>query len=433
MRNKLYVLLASSMFWNTPASGQNYAVYNSYHVNQYLYNPAEVATEYAYIFVNHRQQWLGFEGAPTITTVNFNTLVNETHSGVGIKASSFKRGPLTTTDFLLSYAYGIPFKRQTALYFGMSAGAISNNIDITGMDLSDPAVANYMDNNIQPAGNVGMVLKTGSGFNLGVVLPQLFDPGFNSAQNFDIAFTPLDNIIISSYFRKKIEGKLVSRSKKGVKAKVKTSERYAPFELHALYKYAKYGTSQYEVMGKLNLSENFWLGAAYRQAYGLTGSLGFSFNKFLMSYSYEPGSQPQQGFSTGTHEIQLGLRLGEARKFKRETPVLRSTLRSASQQHSARFQHTEEDPDNIRNDQQVKKKYYVVIRSFTDFAAADSYKKKLIAEKYNGNVFYNEKDKTYYVYVFETGNAGEAHEEVRNLKAYTKLREARMLTVTIEE
>lgn len=428
------ILLVNTMLRCLPASAQNYSVYNSYYINPYLYNPAEVASEYTYVFVNHRQQWMGVEGAPVLTTLSFNTLLNETHAGIGAKVSSFKRGLLNTTDLNLTYAYGVPFSQKTTLFFGLSAGVISNAIDLTQTDATDPAISNYLANNLQPSSNFGMLLRTASGLNLGVVLPQLFYPKFNSLESFEnTTVTPIDNVIVSGYFRRKVEGKIVSRNRKGVRAKKKTKEAYAPLEFYAIYKYAKAGNNQFEVMGKLNLSENFWLGATYRQSYGFAGSLGFAFHKFLLSYSYEPGNQPEPAFSKGTHEMQLGLRLGDVKKFRRVTPVLRSTLKTTAQQHSARFQHTGEDPDNIRNEQEIKKKFYVVIRSFADFTSADTYKKKLIGDKFNANVFYNPKDRKYNVYVFETTKQSEAHEEVRNLKTYTKLKEARVLTVTVEE
>lgn len=431
MRNRIYVLVfAINIFCHAPAFAQNYSVYNNYYVDQYLYNPAEVATEYAYLFVNHRQQWLGIDGAPVVTTVNFNTMFNESHAGIGVKASSYIRGLQSTTDFNLSYAYGVPFSQKTSMFFGLSAGAISNNIDVTNLDPADPAMSSYLENNIQPAADFGLLLRSASGLNLGIVLPQLLINRFNSAENFeDVSVSPLDNVLVTAYFRKKVESKIVSRNRKGIKAKVKTAESYSPLELYAMYKYSKIGLNQFEVMGKLNLSQNFWLGASYRQGYGLTGTLGFSIDRFLLSYSYEPGNQPEPAISNGTHEMQIGLRLGSPRKFRRETPVLRSTLKSATQQHSARFQHTGEDPDNINSEQQVKKKYYVVIRTFGDFISADAYKKKLVGEKYNANVFYYGKDKKYHVYVFETTRQSDAHSEVRNLKAYTKLKEARLLTV----
>jgi type IX secretion system PorP/SprF family membrane protein len=434
MRNFFYVLVLIQCLTYSRTDAQNYAVYNSYYINPYLYNPAEVATEYAYLFVNHRQQWLSIEGAPVLTTVSFNTMLNESRAGIGLKISSYKRGLLTTSDFTFAYAYGIPLSKNSNIFLGLSGGAISNTVDISQVDPTDPAVGKYLANNLQPAANFGFLIRSASGLNFGVALPQLFASKFNSAASFEnTAVSPLDNVIVSTYFRRKVEGKIVSRNRRGVRAKVKTKDSYAPLEFYALYKYSKAGTSQFEVMGKLNLSQNFWLGAAYRQSYGLTGSLGFSVSRLLISYSYEPGNQPAPEFSQGTHEMQLGLRLGKAKKYKREAPVLRSTIRVANEQHSARFQHKEEDPDDIHQDGTVKKKYYVVIRAFGDFTAADIYKKKLIEQKYNANVFYNPADKKYYVHVFETTKATEAHEETRNLKNYSKLREARVLIVTIKE
>ncbi len=413
------------------ADAQNFPVYNSYYVNPYLYNPAEVASEYTYVFVNHRQQWMNIEGAPVLTTVNFNTMLDNSHSAIGAKLSSYKRGLLHTNDVALTYAYGIGLSEKSRLYFAMSAGAISNNINADEADLSDPAVANYLADNIQPAGNFGFMLKSESGFNFGVALPQLFGPKFNSLSNFEhTSISPMDNVIVSAYYRKKMSGKMVNRRRKGVNRKVKTDESYAPLEIYALYKYAKAGNSQAEAMIKLNLSQNFWLGAAYRQSYGMSGSVGLSFSKFLLSYSYEPGNQPEPAFSQGSHEIQLGLKLGSAKSFRRKAPMLLSRLRQQATVRTSRFKQ-EIPPLNsgIQLTTVAKTKYYVVIKVFTDFTSADKYKQELRSDKFNANVFYYERDRRYYVHVLETEKSAEAHQEVRNLKTYTKLKTARVLTI----
>jgi hypothetical protein len=70
---------------------------------------------------------------------------------------------------------------------------------------------------------------------------------------------------------------------------------------------------------------------------------------------------------------------------------------------------------------------------FNDFTQADAYKRKLLGDKFNSDIFYNPQDKKYYVHVLETFKASEAHEEIRNLKAYTKLKDARLLVVTSEK
>jgi len=377
---------------------------------------------------------MNVEGSPVTSALTFTTLLNESRAGLGGKITSYNRGLLNTTDFSLTYAYGIPTGQKNWLFFGLSGGAVSNSIDLTKIsDPNDPAIAGYLANNIQPAASFGMLYRSGSGINIGVSLPQLFPGVYNSTSSFsELTVSPTDNVFFTIYYKRKVESKIVSRNRGGLKQKVKTQEAIAPLEFYFNYKYSKYGNSQFELLAKLNLTQNFWLGGSYRLPYGFTGNLGINVQRFTFGYSYEPGNQPQDGFSQGSHEVILGLKLGQLKKFKRAAPVLRSTLtKSPTEKHTARFQETVEDPDQINQQQgEVKKKYFVVIRVFNDFTAADVYKKKLITDKFNADIFYNPQDRKYYVHVLETLKAAEAHEEVRNLKTYTKLKEARVLIVT---
>src|SRR5690606_5806598 len=127
---------------------------NSFYVNPFLYNPAEALTQYTQVYALHRQQWLNIEGAPTLSAFSFNTLLNETRAGIGGKFSMYSRGLLTTSDVSLTYAYGIPLGKKNWFFFGLSGGAISNQIDIDKItninELNDPAIVRYLDNNIQP-------------------------------------------------------------------------------------------------------------------------------------------------------------------------------------------------------------------------------------------------------------------------------------------
>lgn len=418
------------------AYGQNYPVYNYYYINPYVYNPAEVATENTYIFFDHKRQWMGLPGAPVLSSLSFNTLLNHTRSGIGVKASNYKRGILSSTDISFAYAYGLLLNKQkSTFFFGMSAGLISNSIDMSQLtedDLSDPVLANYLANNIQPAANFGMLLRAASGVNIGLTLPQLFTPDFNAETHFDASgFSPLDNAIVSFYYKKQVDGKLVHRKKRGIRAKVKTAKSAAPVEFYSFYKYNAQGPGQLETTLKLNLSPYFWLAGGYRLSYGLTAGTGFSLGNLILGYSYEPGGQPQSGFSRGSHEILLGIKIGDPKIFKHTTPLIRSMIKTApNEQHLARFQQTQEDPTAVEDPQnQPKKKFYVILRGFGDFTSADNYKKKILEQKFNADIFYHEKEKKFYVFVFQSTKAGEAHEEARNLKNYTKLKEARVLEV----
>jgi type IX secretion system PorP/SprF family membrane protein len=415
------------------SSGQNLTVYNSYFVNPYFYNPAEAATEHSYVHINHRQQWMGFDGAPKVSSITFTTLLNDTRTGLGLKATSFSRGLLQTKDFSVTYAYGVPLSTNNTMYFGLSGGAISNAIDMTGIDSNDPALSNFLANNIQPAANFGMHYRSASGINLGVALPQMFNPKFNSQSNFDnTTFTPVDNMIFSAYYKRKVEGKLISKRKGNIRAKVKTAEAMAPLEFYFLYKYSKTGNNQLEGTVKYNLSENFWLSALYRQAYGFAGGVGFSIRNILLNYAYEPGNQPQPRSSSGSHEFHVGFRIGDVKKFRRPPALLKSTIKTViNEQHFARFEQNIEEKDNDNTSD--KKRYFLVVKSFNEFSLADAYKKKLIAEKFNADVFYYEKENKFYVFVFQSAKMSEIHTEARNLKSFTKLKNVKILTVVISK
>jgi type IX secretion system PorP/SprF family membrane protein len=435
MKHILRIIPCILALWCPTSWAQNYPVYNSYYANPYLYNPAAIATDYSYLFVHHRQQWTGVEGSPVLSAISYNSMIDQTRAGVGFKLSSYQRGLLNTTDLSLSYSYALPVSKTSMLYFGLSGGAISNSVDITkATSPSDPALLNGAANNFQPTANVGLLFQSASGINLGLVLPQLFSTTYLSTNFSEFSVSPTDNFIASIGYRKKTAGKIVTKKIKGVKRKMKSEEGIAPLELYLLYKHAALGNSQFEALAKLSLSENFWVGGSYRQNYGVIMHTGIQVKKLLIGYSFELGSQPEAGFSSGTHELFAGLKLGERKKFKKNAPTFRSTLTTTNQpQHRARFQHAaDDDPEAVVHESGTKaskKQYYVVIRAFADFAGADVYKKKLINDKYNADIYYHEKDRKYYVHVLKTKKSSEAYEEARNLKNYTKLKDARVIVI----
>lgn len=416
--------------------GQSLPIYNSHFANPFFYNPAVAATEYTQVFIHHRQQWLGIEGAPVSSSLTLNSLIDNTRVGLGFKIASYQRGLLSTTDFSFAYAYAIPTSQKNKLFFGLSLGASTNAVDVnSASDPSDPVFSTYVANNLQPAASAGLLYQTAAGLSVGVTLPQLFAPSFLDPSFTALQPSPLDNIIGSLSYRKKLEGRALTKKLKGLKTKSKSMDVYAPLELYLLYRYSAYQTSQLEAMAKFNLSPAFWLAGSYRQSYGVVAHTGFNIKQLSCGYSFELGSQPESGFSQGSHEFFVSMRLGDKKKFKKEAPQFRSTLTAPQgPQHHARFQRESENPENviIETKKEPKKKYYVVIRAFVDFTAADTYKKKLIAEKYNADVYYHPKNKLYNVYVFSSEKSSEAYDEVRNLKTYTKLKDAKVLVVEMK-
>ena len=409
---------------------QNFDLYNNYFANPYVINPAEAATDYAMAHADYRKQWLGFNGAPAISTFTYTSRFNNSRSGFGAKLASAANGLMTTNEVLLTYAYGIGLNDHQNLTFALSAGGTSNQLDLSKIDTSDPAVQKFMSNNTNPSANFGMLFKCASGINMGITLPELFKKNYQGSESGNaIHSLPTDEIIFNAYYSRTLKGGMVNKRRNGFVRKMKADSRKAPLEFFFLYRYQKNLQGQAEGLVKLNVSERVAVAAGYRQWLGPMTGVHFDFEKLIVSYSYEPFNRLGE-FTTSSHEIQLGLRLGKKKEeLKKKTPLLRSTLKGKTkEEHIARF-HQENEDDLLQTEKPVIKKHYVVVKSFKDFEQADEFKQKLIDQKFNGNVIYSEHDKLYHVYIFESSKAGDAHNEARNVRNFTKLKQAKVISI----
>jgi type IX secretion system PorP/SprF family membrane protein len=425
---KVVVFFFSLLGCACATKAQNFDLYNTYFSNPYLINPAEAATDYAMVHFNHRKQWLGFNGAPEISTVTYTSRFNKSRSGWGIKMSSAVNGITKISDALVTYVHGVGLNDHQILSFALSAGGTSKSIDLAKVDSNDPALANYLDNNLSPSANFGMLFHCNSGLNLGITLPELFNSSINYSEEPKPEFvSPSREIIFNAYYSRNLPSGFASKKKNGIVRRVKTNVHKAPLEFFLLYRYRDGEQGQAEGLVKINLSEKVAVAGGYRQWLGPMAALHFDFHKLLLSYSYEP-SNHLADFTTSSHELQLGLRLGkEKEKLKKKTVQLKSTIKgNITEQHVARFQ---QDNETELEETTETKKFYVVIKSFKEFNGADEFKKKLTAQKFNASVYYHEPDGLYHVYVFESTRPSEAHAEARNIRNYTKLKQARVLAV----
>ncbi|MEL7004450.1 MAG: PorP/SprF family type IX secretion system membrane protein, partial [Bacteroidota bacterium] len=413
---------------------QRIPVYNHYYNNPFLLNPAEIGSSgFLNAKINHRQQWRGIEGAPQVTTLTFEAPFDYKRGAVGGYLRSFERGLITTNDILVSYGYTAYLTKETTIHFGLSAGVSSNNINLGDIDSpDDPILAEFMNNNLQPIANFGFKFQSKSGLNFGVALPRLFTPSFLNQNSFEsYEFSPFDEVLVSTYFKKKIEKKIVTKRTRGARRRVSVENTYAPLQIYLMYRYSKLVDERIEALATLNLTDNFWVGAAYRLNYGASGILGFNIKQFNFSYAYEPGSSQVTGFDQGSHEIQLGINIGERKKLQRSQPILRTVQKKES--HEARFSQDDvEQGGSAGSDEETKvanKTFYVVLKAFRDFNSADDFVSR---EEKNGiytDIFYNKADKRFYVYIFKTTKSKEANKQKKVVQDLTKYKTVRIIIV----
>ena len=121
---KFIIGLCISLFvFELPTVAQQLPVYNHFYLTPYLYNPAEMASSsFRSASINHRQQWLGVEGAPVVTTLTFESPFEFKKYSLGATLRNFNRGLLSTNDFLATYSYKVDLTKTTSFRFGISGG-----------------------------------------------------------------------------------------------------------------------------------------------------------------------------------------------------------------------------------------------------------------------------------------------------------------------
>lgn len=291
MRKRIFWLVLSFFPFFTKA--QQLPVYSQFFMNPYLYNPAFAGIDgHTVIFFMHRQQWVGIEGAPQYSHVVFHTPLKN-RLAIGGEVSTDRQGPLTDNSFRVSGGYLLPLDRKHYLRFGLSLGVGNNAVDLNSLNGDDPAIVNLLDNNFYMRSDFGLTYHFGR-FNAGFSLPSLISHDVLSEKTLSpVRVTPIDNILFKANYRQSMFDDALA------------------WEPHLLYRYTTVGASQYELTNIFHIKHLVWVGASYRQDAGIVGLAGIKIaERLAVGYAYDLPSTSLGEFSSGSHEIHLGLHLG---------------------------------------------------------------------------------------------------------------------------
>jgi type IX secretion system PorP/SprF family membrane protein len=431
MDNFLYILLILLTFSALQMSAQEMPVYNHYYNNPYLFNPSEAGSDgFMSVKFNHRQQWMGIDGAPVVSTLTFQTPFDYKKWAFGMNIRNFERGLITTMDAIATYAYTVYLTKTTTLHFGLSAGVTSNSLNLSEIEnFNDPVLADFQNDNIQPLANFGFKLKSKSGINFGISLPRLLKPNYINSKDFvSYDFSPFDEVLVMGYYKRLLDKKIVNRKKRGVNRRIALENTYAPLQFYVIYKYSPLVDKRIEVLTTLDLGEHIWIGGAYRLNYGPSGIFGIKSGSFSFSYAYEPSNKLVSGFEQGTHEIQIGLNIGAKKKLQRSKPILRTIKKVET--HQARFSKDDVQTGGSDAQEHTGKHYYVVLKEFRDFNSADDFGRRIKRdEELDTDIFYNKKTRVFYVYIFETDSSKEANKEKQAVMDLTKFKKVKIITI----
>ncbi|MFK8058021.1 MAG: PorP/SprF family type IX secretion system membrane protein [Saprospiraceae bacterium] len=161
--------------------GQQESQYTFFMQNEMYYNPAAAgARGVASVTGLYRQQWAGFEGAPTSQLLSFSAPIVNDAVGFGIQLNHANKGIIDNTYASMSYNYKLKLSEEHAIRLGLQG-----SMQRWAVDFTDPSVRirTENDNSIDLAnnfstweGNVGFgaLLELSDYFSAGVGIPHIY-------------------------------------------------------------------------------------------------------------------------------------------------------------------------------------------------------------------------------------------------------------------
>ncbi len=304
---------------------QDIPQYSLYMTNNFLINPAVAGIKnFADLKVGYRNQWSGFEGAPTTTYISFHTPMlgdkrnkyryqknNQPQTGDDRFSANKKRlhgatitrhglGGLVLIDKIgafdklqisATYAHHISLTKNLNLSAGLSAGYIRNAVNIGQINFGMPD--NVKGDNLS---SNGLSLSAGtwlysSNFYVGVSTIQRFASDI-ALESGNLSFGKRHYLITSGYkfsFGRKFT------AIPSVLVKYASDDDAFAVDFNVLFEY----------------NNRIWAGAAYRYSDALGYIIGFDVSDFLdLEYAFDYTTSDLGNYSNNTHEITLGFKIG---------------------------------------------------------------------------------------------------------------------------
>lgn len=279
--------------------------FSQYLINDYVINPAIAGSRNFFdAKTNHRYQWVGITDAPRTYIFSLNGPIFKT-MGAGGYVFTDITGPTRRTGGQLSYTYHFKISETIKLGLGTSLGVLQFAIDgakITGKEIGDIALSSGMQSVTVPDAAAGAYLYSEKWY-FSVSAPQLFR---NNIQFFSEYKNNLSRLV-NHYF---VMG--------GYRYDINESFVVAP---SFLVKYVSPVPVQIEPTLRMIYKDQVWIAGSYRTQDAITACIGYTFQKNIsFGYSYDMAMSNLKNYSTGTHEVMLGIRFKARKKPVKPEP-----------------------------------------------------------------------------------------------------------------
>lgn len=171
------IIILAALFIGNLVNAQQDPQFTQYFDNFLHVNPAYAGSSgMLSATAIHREQWVGFSGAPRSTTLSLHTPLNYRSVGLGLTAVNDMIGPIRQNMVYVDFSYTLKLGKTARLALGLKGGVNMLNVatqSLSNVEANDPAFANAL-NQINP--NVGFgVYYHDEHFFIGLSSPRILE------------------------------------------------------------------------------------------------------------------------------------------------------------------------------------------------------------------------------------------------------------------
>lgn len=270
--------------------------YSNYMINDFVMNPAIAGnTSYFEGKSNNRYQWVGLTDAPRTYILSVHGPTKAYNMGLGGILFTDIVGPTRRTGFYLSYAYHLKVSEKIKVSMGISGGVLQFLVDGSKINLHTPndiAISSGIQSVVIPDFGAGVyAYSTDHKWYVGVSVPQVLQ---NQIRFFDYKTSSLNKLATHVY------------STAGYKFNVGDNFKIEP---SFCIKYVKPAPLQFDLGLRAIYKDKIWIGSAFRYLDAVSAMIGYTMQENLtFAYSYDFTTTAIKKYSTGTHELMIGIK-----------------------------------------------------------------------------------------------------------------------------
>ncbi len=278
------------------AHGQHSPLTSQYLFNGLLINPAYAGSRDALTAsLVHRQQWVGFEGAPTTQIMSVHAPIGNRKLGLGVLAYNDHIGVSRESGIMTNYAYRIKFP-QGKLAFGIGAGFTAFRADWQQVDVqqqNDISFSAPSTSKLRPNFSTGIYYYTKKYF-VGASSPFVLMHGYTNSEGELTIGEQRSNV------QPMLTGGYLLELTDDWKLKSST-----------LLRYRESSGAQADLSANFIFQDKVWLGVSYRSGDAVIGMLEVLPNpQWRLGYSYDMGLSALRPYHYGSHELMVQYEFG---------------------------------------------------------------------------------------------------------------------------